>query len=175
MVGHATVEKESEKREVDYQKIQSDDFTKLSKVVGGRYLLSTVGLNQLSSVYEFAQIRIQCSKPYHRRTLDIMTTTNSKGRWARDWLLGRRSAEPQPPSCGSYERLAQDTSYLGNHCNMWLDETWWNNMVYFDPMEAYVGGVSYVGVNLYGGDDFCDDNSNHPHFNNVGQWSFYVR
>merc|ERR1711936_1340476 len=44
MVGHATVEKESEADEVSYWKIQSDDYNRLSNVVGGRYLLSTKGI-----------------------------------------------------------------------------------------------------------------------------------
>ena len=125
MIGHATVKKESEADEVDYEKIQSDDFTKLSKVVGGRYLLSINGLNQLSTVYNFSQIRIRCSKPYHGRTVDIKTTTTSDGIWAGDWLLHRRTQSPQPPSSGSYARLPEDTSYLGAHCGKWLDGVWW--------------------------------------------------
>ena len=46
MVGHATVEKESEADEVKYWKIQSDDFTKLSKVISGRYLLLPVSVTR---------------------------------------------------------------------------------------------------------------------------------
>ena len=71
MFGHATVKSESEAEEVDYETIKSDNFTQLSNVVGGRYLLSMDGLNQLSKVYDFTQIRIRCTKPYHGRTLDI--------------------------------------------------------------------------------------------------------
>ena len=89
MVGRATVEKESEADEVDFMKIRSDDFTKLSKVVGGRYLLSIDGINQLSIVYDFSQIRFRCNKPYHGRTLDIKTTTTS---------VTFKTSRP-PPSC----------------------------------------------------------------------------
>ena len=136
MVGHATIEKESESREVSFGQIHSNDYSRLSTVLGGRYLLSTNGINQLSTMYNFTQIRIRCTKPYHRRTLDIMTTTTSKGTWARDYLLQRRSRLPLPPSCGSYERLPQDTSYLGAHCEEWVKGAWKYNELYYNPMYA---------------------------------------
>ena len=177
MVGHATVEKESERYEVDYEKIQSDDFTKLSKVVDGRYLLSIngSGLNQLSTVYEFSQIRFRCNKPYHGRTLDIKTTTTSDGIWARDWLLHRRTYSPRPPSCGSYARLPEDTSYLGANCQKWNRGLWYVQHLYDYPMFARVEGLEYY-VNLEGGrSDYCDDNHQHPHYSTIGHWSYYVR
>ena len=179
MFGHATVEKESEAEEVYYTKIQSDDYSRLSNVVGGRYLLSTNGINQLSTAYNFTQIRIRCSKPYHGRTLDIVTTTTSKGTFARDWLLRRRSEYLKPPSCGSYERLPQDTSYLGGHCEDWEDSAkdgvWNYNHLYYYPMEAFDGNVWHE-VSLLGDRyDWCDDDDDHPHYSNVGKWSYFIR
>ena len=194
MVGHATVEKESEAVEVDYRNIQSDDITKLSKVVGGRYLLSIDGLNQLSTVYNFSQVRISCSKPYHGRTFDIMTTTTSDGTWARDWLLHRRSDQPKPPSCGSYARLPEDTSYLGANCEKWRDGEWYYNHLYVAPIGAWDGARTtttttttttrdvfsridlWYHVSLEGGrNQLCDDYTDHPHFSSVGHWSYYMR
>jgi len=137
-------------------------------------LLSIDGLNQLSTVYNFSQIRISCSKPWHGRTLDIKTTTTSEGTWARDWLLQRKTKSSRPPSCGSYARLPEDTSYIGANCHKWYQGKWWINQLYDDPLGAHDGDVWY-GLDLHDGRDWCDDDCIHPHFSSVGQWSFFVR
>ena len=175
MVGGATVAKEEEVKEVDYTKIQSNDYTKLAKVTGGRFLLSTDGLNKLSTMYPFQELRFKCSKAWHDRHVDLKTTTTKEGIWARDWLLHRRSSSPRPPSCGSFTRLPNDSSFLGAHCERWDgDGIWDSNNLYWAPMRAVQGGVWYwMGLNLY---SFCDDHSYRMRqYSSIGKWSYFIR
>ena len=149
-------------------------------------MLSQHGLNQLSTVHNFTQIRITCSKPSHGRRLDIMTTTTTNGIWARDWMLARVNHNYAPPSCGSYERLPQDSSYIGSHCERWRgeyeNERWFNAPIYSvlimarHQADTQNKWVKYF-VSLHG-DSFpimCDDDGTRSHISSIGKWSFYLR
>jgi len=171
MFGHATIETEDERHDVDYRRIQSSDITQLSNVTAGRFLLSTQGLNKL---FPFQELRIKCSKAYHGRTVDIKTAKNKIGRWVVERFLHKQMPVLQPPSCGSFTALATDSSFIGGHCDKWTGGRWFFDNLYEYPMYAAGEKLLYT-ISLLAGRAECDDNIYHPHYTSVGQWSYFVR
>ena len=77
-MGRAVVKTDASATEVHYQKLLSDDISKLHQVETN-FLLGTKGLNTLRKYISFSQLRFQCHKPYHGRKLDIYTRDNQRG------------------------------------------------------------------------------------------------
>ena len=140
MVGNAVVHKESEAKEVDYHTIVRDDYSQLQKVTSGRFLLSTKGLNSLYDVTPFTEVRYSCNKVYHGRRLHLKTVGDD----VVQWLLKRRSKSPKPASCGGYQRLVNDTSFIGAQCGKWYGGKWSQQYLYDRPMAARDDGTVLV-------------------------------
>ena len=175
MVGNAVVNKKSEAKEVEYTRIEHEDYKRLQEVTTGRFLLSTNGLNSLFETGIFTEIRFDCYKPYHRRRLHLKT----KGSFVLEWLLRRRTKTPVPASCGTFSTLEGDNSYIGGDCRRWRDRKWWNHDIYSLPMIAdddRTGNHYWLSLNYNTYQAlWCDDYTRNPMFNNIGNWSIYIR
>ena len=79
-IGHAVVKAEEEAKDVYYHNLLDQDFRHLAKTSSGRWLLGNEGLLRLHKVQPIQEVRIVCTKPYHKRTLDIKTNKNELGR-----------------------------------------------------------------------------------------------
>ena len=174
-VGNAVVEKESEAGEVDFYGIRSDDYTELSKVSGGRFLLARGALNKFYHAKLFTEIRFDCRKPYHGRRVNIKTVGDD----VIQWLLWRRSFKPQPRACNTWSKLESDNSFIGGDCRRWANGVWRGRPMFYFPVYAHddESGLGYWITLDYNAKKalFCDDSTQHSHFNNVGSWSFYIR
>ena len=179
MVGQAVVEEESQRKEVEYRKLLSDDVTQLKKVAQNRFLLGTGGLNILKKYISFEQIRFFCHKPGHGRSVHIRTKTNVNGKAVVDLMLEK--SKVRPPSCNSFETFPDDNSNIGNNCSKWFGKIWYDDgerargaKMYADPM--VIANRYYFSLAPSGWiecDDFVNDRKHG--YSSVGRWAFYVR
>ena len=145
MVGNAMIRENKEAKGFDVEAISHDDYAYLGKVVSGRFLLSTKGLQSLFKSQPFREIRFYCHKDYHNRRLHLKTN----GTEVVDWLIKRKSWSPKPRACGSFSRLTNDTSYLGGSCMRWDSSVWNNNDIYDAAMWAWdIGSDLYYTTSL---------------------------
>merc|ERR1712168_172625 len=176
-MGSAVVNKDSEKTEVDNERLFSDDITSLTKVKSNRFLLGRNGMKELQKHTKFTEIRFHCTKKWHGRTVDIKTDKSRiDGQQAVKFLLGVNDETPH--SCHSYKRLRGDSSRLASDCEQWgygSEKGIWNepDMYNYPFYSSNDGKYSYF--TLISGYLQCDDNVDERGFDSVGSWSYYVR
>jgi len=175
MIGQAEARTDLEGEQIDSREILSNNIEELSNVTTKRYLLGEKGLRRLQRYTNFTQIRFYCHKPWHGRTLHIVTSKNDLGKGVVNLMAGRSDDEPK--SCNSYVRMNDDSSNIGAHCESWFKQTWYGwayeNRMYAYPMTIY----KRYHLNLNGKRQECDDytHTHKPGFNKIGRWAFYVR
>ena len=173
MIGSAVVTKNSHADHFTYDRIRSDDYTLLKRVITGKYVLSMNGINRLYDAAPFHEIRFDCRKKHHKRRVNLRTM----GEHAVRWLLKRRSYSDRPGSCGTFTPLENDTSIIGHNCKYWYSKSWSSQHLYGDTIRAADETNNYFVSLYYDGYSqlYCDDHRDDADFDNVGSWFYYIR
>merc|ERR1711962_1924960 len=179
MVGNVKVTNESQVGKVHWKILLSDDSSKLSEVTKNRFLLSSIGLNELQSHTNFTQMRFQCTKQWHNRTFDIFTAPTALGRSVVDYMLERISWANRPVTCNSYLRKKDDTSIMSNHCELWegagspYGRRGWHDWYPHARPYGVLGGIPYKRwISLLQENVLCDDYGNENGYSSIGEWKY---
>lgn len=152
-----------------------NNISLLHEVSTRRFLLDGAGFNDLYEILNFTQFRFMCRKQWHGRKIHIVTTDNDVGHSVIEYLRG--NTNKQPNSCGSYTKLADDTSVLSSDCSRWPKWGYPPNK----PLNRLKSHLFYVKrnehVNLLGRRMECDDKTEREYnaTHRYGEWRFYVR
>lgn len=151
-----------------FKELLSNALSDLSFTRVKNLLLGSTGLRQLQRYTNFTQIRFYCRKA-HGRTLHIYTQENALGKCVVDLMTEKQLRTPQ--SCGSYGRFDDDTSYIGDTCNAWCDNSW---MLGPKDTKMYDRPIAILYKHHFDVQQMeCDDVFNWREY--AGEWGFYVR
>lgn len=172
LIGRVNVRKVDRDRDIDIEKeLLSNALSDLSFTRVKHLLLGSTGLRQLQRYTNFTQIRFFCRKANHGRTLHIYTQENALGKSVVDLMTEKQLRRPQ--SCGSYVRFDDDTSYIGDTCNAWYDNSW---MLGPKDTKMYIRPIAILDKHQFNVRQMeCDDVFNYVSWGTAGEWGFYVR
>ena len=144
------------------------DFHKINYL---NWRFDKVALKKLHTEIKFQQIRFYCKKESPGIVVDIATKINDKGNAVVDFMMGHTDVIPD--SCGSYDRLNDDTSTLGRVCYWWNRGLWSLGTAYMAPgRRLYHSTFFKHGANEFNVGTLCDDRDS---TDTSGQWRIFVR
>ena len=144
-------------------------YRKIDSYRNQNMIIANSAINELRTHLPFTQLRFHCNKK-QGRTIHVVTAANSTGEAVIQYFTGQ--TETMPASCGSFERMKDDNSFLSRDCAQWgrNDEghyysgTWSHqgmSELYEHP--AFIAysyhWVTHTGQNRWECDDFSSQRS----------------
>ena len=152
-------------------KLQSQKIKDIPKTIQGNFLLKPELLGTLQGyMHGFKELRIFCTKPWHRRTLDIVL--NLKDPDMAKLASGGGNINDDVNNCDGRSRfLSDDSSLISNtSCGQIITR----NNIY--DHAVYVGNKFHVIIDgKEEGRIECDDFNTDGGFDRRGRWLYYVR
>ncbi len=147
----------------------------------GNYMILPTTLRDSIHLSNSSQFRFQCKLPQEQKSLHFMTTGTGKGRAVVDWLTARTNE--RPTACGSYQVLADDSSYFAKHCAKWANNDKWGSWETqsvpvndrFVNHLMFIPGTAHWNLFLNPNRFECDNSRYSKSINTGDEWNIFVR
>ena len=91
-------------------------YRKIDSYRDQNMIIANSAINELRTHLPFTQLRFHCNKQ-QGRTFHVSTVANNTGEAVIQYFTGQ--TDTMPVSCGSFERMKDDNSYLSRNCARW--------------------------------------------------------
>ncbi|XP_068687019.1 tenascin-N-like isoform X1 [Montipora foliosa] len=93
----------------------------ISDYHSNKMVITKSAMKEMYGDMKFDQLRFHCSKR-QGRTFHVVTAANSSGNAVVQYFRGQ--TDVRPGSCGSFEKMADDNSFMAGNCTQWHSEKW---------------------------------------------------
>lgn len=174
LAGHVNITSESQtSKTADNMKIHYSQMESVTK--RENKLLRGERIEKMYDFYDMKDIRIQCTKPWHERTVDIIISKGSK-RGPEFFNYFGMLADSISGFCPKpFRVLPDDTSFISRASCDSYSWSYTKSQMRLHLAWMYVPSKYHVMVGYSGRRYECDDFQSDPGFSSIGVWNYYLR